>query len=177
MLDLFTPRVPHQRLHPVFSLLLQPKHEPERQVLQDWAEGFLDRDGKFVIEFQTTFESSLWELYLHACLRELNLSVNFSFNAPDFVIERPSNLTIEATIAAPPRGGKKAYNYQPEDIPSDFNEFNREAALRICNSFDSKVKKYREEYSKLPQSIDPWRILPQVDQYWRLCTVDIMMKN
>lgn len=130
-------------------MLLQEQYGPEREVLESWAEGFRDRDGKFVREFQTTFESGLWELYLYACLRELGHEVDMSFTTPDFVITKPAALSVEATIAAPAAGGKSTYGYDRSDIPSDFNDFNRQAALRICNSFDSKIKRYKEHYAKL----------------------------
>jgi len=56
-----------------------------RAVLTQWAEGFDDRDGKFVREFQTTYNSSFWELYLFAVLKHLGIEVDLSFKAPDFV--------------------------------------------------------------------------------------------
>ncbi len=123
---------------------------PERAVLQQWAEGFLDRDGKFVQEFQTSFESGMWELYLHAALKEWGLPVDMTHHAPDFVVGGPQPFTMEATIAAPARGGKPAFGYGVSDIPNDFTQFNIEASIRICNSFTAKVKRYRDHYIKLP---------------------------
>jgi len=153
-IDLFTPRIPSADFHPVFAMLLQDEFAPERAVLQEWAHDFQDRDGKFVQELQSTFESGLWELYLHASFRELGLKLDMSFSSPDFVVTGPRELIIEATVAAPPLGGKPAYNYDVSDIPTDFNKFNSDATLRICNSFDSKIKRYRNYYSQLPQSVD-----------------------
>lgn len=69
-MDLFTPIVTDERQHPNFQRLLARGLECERDVLRRWADGFPDRDGKFVVEFQTTFNSSFWELYLHATFRE-----------------------------------------------------------------------------------------------------------
>lgn len=134
-IDLFALRVQEERLHPVFSMLLQTQYAPERAVLQQWAEGFVDRDGKFVEEFQTTFESGLWELYVHACLREFRFAIDMSHAAPDFVITRPAAMSVEATIAAPAIGGRRAYDAGHPEIPADINEFNREATLRICCVF------------------------------------------
>jgi hypothetical protein len=54
----------------------------ERRVISEWSEGFQDRDGKFCIEFQTTFNSSFWELYLHACFRELGFGIEFPERCP-----------------------------------------------------------------------------------------------
>ncbi len=88
-MDLFTPVVPAERQHPIFRMLLDPSNAPERAVLESWAVDFADRDGKFITEFQTTFESSFWELYLHATLKSLGMCLDYSFHAPDFVVTAP----------------------------------------------------------------------------------------
>lgn len=149
MLDLFTPIAENERLHPVFNMMLQEKHKPERDVLSSWAQGFEDRDGKFIYEFQTTFESSMWELYLHAFLKELGAKIDFSYHAPDFVAELDRHITLEATIAAPPQGGEAPAGHSQIFAPADFAEFNRQSAIRISNSLSSKIKKYRSSYSEL----------------------------
>ena len=148
-MDLFQPLVPSEKQHPIFRMLNDPMLGPERDVLQDWATDFIDRDGKFVKELQTTFESSFWELYLHAALRSMGMQLDYSFHAPDFVISAPTPFVMEATIAAPPQGGAPAYGVRPPEIPDDFNEFNRQAILRLCNSFTAKVRRYRQHYAKL----------------------------
>jgi hypothetical protein len=38
------------------------KPQVKRDVLLEWSDGFGDRDGKFIIEFHTTFNSAFWEL-------------------------------------------------------------------------------------------------------------------
>jgi hypothetical protein len=148
-MDLFQPVVPAEKQHDIFRLLMQPAHAPERAVIQAWAAGFIDRDGKFVKEFQTSFESSFWELYLHAALMNMGMNLDYSFHAPDFVVNSPTPFVMEATIASPPRGGAPAYGPRKPDIPEDFSEFNRQAILRLCNSFTSKVRKYRQHYATL----------------------------
>lgn len=148
-MDLFDLRVDPSHLHPGFKRLLDPNLAAERAVLAGWANGFRDRDGKFVKEFQTTFESSFWELYLHAVLKELGQGVDYTYHAPDFLVTSPICFTMEATIAAPPLGGAPAIGSGIPEIPADLNEFNREATLRACNSLSSKLKRYREHYSTL----------------------------
>lgn len=153
-MDLFENVLPEERLHEMFKKLMKPEHLPERKLIQSWAEGFQDRDGKFVNEFQTTFESSMWELYVHACLKEVGATIDFSHYAPDFVVSSPEKFCVEATIAAPPVGGQPSFGYDTRNIPNDFNAFNSEAAIRIANSFSSKLKKYRSSYGKLPHVND-----------------------
>lgn len=134
----------------IFRRLMEDEYAPERAVLENWAKGFEDRDGKFVQELQLTFESSFWELYLNAALRTWGLVPDMAFTSPDFVIPQPTWLTMEATIAAPPKGGAPAFGYDVRDIPGDFSKFNADAAVRICNSFDAKARRYRNYYSALP---------------------------
>ncbi|MBS0288614.1 MAG: hypothetical protein JSS07_01085 [Proteobacteria bacterium] len=67
-IDLFTPIVSTEKMHFIFKTLLEPSNAPEKNVLHGWAKDFIDRDNKFIQEFQTTFESSMWELYLNAAL-------------------------------------------------------------------------------------------------------------
>lgn len=148
-MDLFQPVVPADKQHDIFRILLHPAHGPERSVIEGWAAGFIDRDGKFVKEFQTSFQSSFWELYLHAVLKELGTSLDYSFHAPDFVVTAPSAFVMEATIASPAEGGTPAYGLRKLEIPEDFGEFNRQAILRLCNSFTSKVRRYRQHYATL----------------------------
>lgn len=150
-MDLFHPIVAESKQHPVFRMLLEDRFSPERKLLNSWAHGLRDRDRKFVQEFQSTFESGLWELYLHAATKEWGFKLDQSSASPDFVVTQPIHLCIEATIAAPAQGSKPAFFYDlPSDIPDDFSEFNAQAAIRICNSFSSKVKRYRNYYASLP---------------------------
>lgn len=148
-MELFELKVEPSHLHLGFKRVLDPNLAAERAVLSAWARGFLDRDKKFVKEFQTTFESGLWELYLHAVLKELGQGIDLTYHAPDFLVTNPSYFTMEATIAAPPLGGASAIGTGVPKIPVDLNEFNREATLRACNAISSKLQRYRNHYSTL----------------------------
>lgn len=150
LMDLFKPIVPEERLHPAFKQLLAPENEEERRLLQAWSEGMPDRDGKFVKEFQLTFESSLWELYVHAVLKELDCKVDFTRPSPDFSVVDPCRFTIEATVTRPEADGKSPVGWSIDDIPTDFTEFNQQATLRICNSIREKLARFRSSYAHLP---------------------------
>ena len=148
-LDLFRPRVPTEKFHPSFKAALEDRYGHNRAVLERWATGFVDRDGKFVTEFQTTFDSSFWELYLHAALTELGLSCDFRYERPDFHISSPLCFNVEATVALNAKGTPSVTETSMKDVPTDFNEFNRQAIIRLSNSMHSKYKKYVESYSQL----------------------------
>lgn len=153
-LKIFDDVAPVNMQHPIYRMIKTGDYEPERKVLLNWSCGFEDRDGKFCHEFQTSFEPCLWELYLHAYLKEIGAAVDFSYDVPDFVVAAKEDLTIEATIAAPSVSGAPPHGYTMSDMPEDLNLFNSEATIRISNSFTSKVRKYRERYSKLPHCQD-----------------------
>ncbi|MBF5037952.1 glycosaminoglycan attachment site [Methylophilus sp. 13] len=148
-LPLFKTVAEAYKLHPIYKKLLGESFEPERALLLEWSEGMVDRDGKFCHEFQLSFESSMWELYLHACLKKLGAEIDFSHHAPDFVVNGKEGFNIEATISAPAKGGQGPIGFDISDMPKGFNEFNSEATIRVCNSFISKVTKFRNNYSKL----------------------------
>ena len=53
--DLFSPLTDDYQQHLIFRQLCGPRQAAERDVLRDWARGFVDRDGKFVKEFPDHF--------------------------------------------------------------------------------------------------------------------------
>ncbi|HFD2105368.1 TPA: hypothetical protein ACF2D5_003793, partial [Acinetobacter baumannii] len=151
-LDLFTPIVESEKQHKIFKLLLNEAMYAERNVLLDWANGFVDRDNKFVKEFQTTFESSFWELYLNKILKSENIDIDYKHHAPDFVCNKNNSaFCIEATIANPEQDGLPAYGFGGEylDFEIDFKEFNRKSIIRIANSIVSKAQKFKKSYKNL----------------------------
>jgi hypothetical protein len=119
-MDLFTPVVPPERQHPNFRALVQKGLECERDVLRTWADGFVDRDGKFVTEFQTTFNSSFWELYLYAAFRELGFTLDFTHPAPDFSVTRHGlTFAAEAAIASNADGFAAEWEADPGEKLSE----------------------------------------------------------
>lgn len=154
-MDLFSPQVSEDRLHQHFRRISQnlPSNVYCRKILENWVEGFPDRDGKFVKEFQTTFNSSFWEIYLHAALRELSATFDWNYHAPDFVVSiKGIEFLIEATTAnaaqdGVPEWSKSLTPPQPGEIK--FNELNRVSIIRLANAFMNKSSHYLEKYSKL----------------------------
>lgn len=152
-MDLRTPLVVQDKLHPNFRALITPGFfDEEWDTLHKWADGFVDRDGKFVREFQTTFNSSFWELYLHAAFRELGFVADYSFNRPDFVLRSAAGEAVvaEAVIAS------HADGYCPEwrrSIDQMVNANPEEtvhiATIRLASAIWSKYKKLKESYAEL----------------------------
>lgn len=147
-MKLFDPVVPEDLQHHNFKNALAIGNGFNLDVVNDWARGFADRDGKFVKEFQTTFNSSFWELYLFAILKKFELRVDFSHNRPDFYLP-DVGLNIEATVASHSVGTLPESARFEVDPPDDLNEFNHRTIIRISNSLISKHKQYMKSYSKL----------------------------
>lgn len=154
-MDLFKPQVSEDKFHPHFKTVSDDRtsNTYARKVLEAWIEGFPDRDGKFVKEFQTTFNSSFWEIYLHAALREFGAEFDWKHHAPDFVLSvGQTEFVLEATTAnaalgAIPEWAKSFVPPSREEI--DLNEINRVAIIRLANAFMNKASHYIDKYSKL----------------------------
>lgn len=147
-MKLFDPVVAEAKLHANLRSILSSANVYNMDVLQDWARGFVDRDGKFVEEFQTTFNSSFWELHLFAVLKKYGMSVDFSQARPDFCIAS-LGLNIEATIASNAHGAEPEFARLGKMPPSDLNLFNLQTIVRLANSLAAKHRKYIESYSTL----------------------------
>jgi len=154
-MDLYTQIADLQKLHKNFLNLISEHEDYARNVLSKWAEGFEDRDGKFVKEFQTTFNSSFWELYIFACLKELGFIVDFSFERPDFVAHNEHiSYCVEASTASSAAGTPDEWeaDYSPETIKNiDKKGIVDFATVRLSNTLTAKYKKFTQDYSELEQ--------------------------
>jgi hypothetical protein len=146
--NLFESVVPTIRQHPNFQNLLRVGNGFTLDVLTDWARGFVDRDGKFVTEFQTTFNSSFWELYLYAVLKKCGMPVDFTKAHPDFCVPN-KGFNIEATVASNAQDSAPEHSRLEEVPPSDLNAFNLRSIIRLSNSLTAKHRKYLDSYSVL----------------------------
>ncbi|WP_276117959.1 hypothetical protein [Pararhizobium qamdonense] len=150
-MDLFTPLVTPNRQHPNFKRLMSESDWDVREVLADWAKGFIDRDNKFVREFQTTFNSCWWELYLYAVFKSLDINVDFSFDAPDFVA-RDLPMVVEAVISSHAENATPEWKKSISDLTGGRHIEQRytETLARLYNSLDAKRRLYDRRYSGLP---------------------------
>lgn len=110
--DLFNTKLPVNKQHPAFHMLCERPHwVPARAIMSEMMRHYVDVDGNFVEQFQTTaFDSRIWELYLYAALLELGLFVKKEHEAPDFEVnDGRSKVFVEAVIVGP----------SPNDPPLD----------------------------------------------------------
>jgi flavodoxin len=161
MLDLFQtlPDVDEQKLHAKYKVLRDHLAlSGELEVLKDWISGFVDRDNKIVKEFQTSFHSAFWEIFLHAFLKEAALQVDYSKNRPDFIVTSPTRIFVEAVVSEIKKEGRKEETrdlydlletIEPIDKSAQFDEMIDEAITRHSNSIRQKSAKYLNEYLPL----------------------------
>lgn len=149
-INLFTPIAPADKLHQNFVRTLDDGSASVREILTQWAEGFEDRDNKFIREFQTTYNSSFWELYLFAVLKQLGIGVDFSFDAPDFVCANVP-LAIEAVIASHAHGDVPEWQKTIEGIvDKDIGRAYAQSIIRLANALTNKSEAFLKRYAALP---------------------------
>lgn len=163
MIDLFNPRIAETKLHLSFQAIRRdPAYAPVQSAIQSWAAGLLDRNregDKFVKEFQSTFNSAMWELYLNKALAELRFEVDFSKATPDFCVTTEAGylFNIEAVISDRTIGGSGADNLGGLD-------FKTRGALKLIGKLNDKVRLYRGVNGKKTpySSLDHVREVPFV---------------
>ena len=122
-MDLFKTKLPQDKLHKSFKQIsTDPAYAPVRDVIQSWGKGLLERSGeqkKFVNEFQTTFNSACWELYLNKLIIELGFSVDYTKASPDFCVSTLDGyrFNIEAVVSDRPKiSAVKAKSFSEEEF-------------------------------------------------------------
>ncbi len=153
--DLFDPVVPRARLDPRFQIIAEhPSQAPARAMARRVFAAFVDRDGNFVEQFQTTgFDQRTWELFLFAYLRDVGFSIEWAHARPDFVcVKEDQSVVIEATTANPTGGQAAPTTF--EGLQRRSAETNDEMLRRIQHEMPIRLgsplySKLRERYWEL----------------------------
>lgn len=153
-MDLFRSDLPESKLHPIFKVVRSAaKYEPHRMMMNEVFRTYIDNDGNFAEQFQTTgFDQRCFELCLHAYLSDADFNLDESYSTPDFICERDGlHFSIEVTTA----NATQVDGRTP--IPKDMLEASKDhesedsmdmVAIKLGSALYSKLKK---EYWKLPQ--------------------------
>jgi hypothetical protein len=110
-----------------------------------------------VQEFQLSFNSPFWEVYLYATFRDYGFAFDWSHPAPDFSLSRDGkSLVVEAVTANAAQGKPNEWDGMewlvdgPSRATFDIGALNREAMVRIANAIHGKARKFTDSYAKLP---------------------------
>lgn len=147
-MDLFQPLVNEDRLHPLFkAIALEATHKPTMKVINHWSKGLLDRKKeaiKFVKEFQTTFNSSLWEIYLNKAFLDLDFIIDYTKESPDFHLKHSSGrlVNVEAVTSNNKLNESEEYYNSmsfTESIEVDRKEFLDRSTIKLAGKIKDKL--------------------------------------
>lgn len=151
-LDLFTPLVPDDKLHPSFKMVMEHRgYAPAQEIMREIFKSFVDPDGNFVEQFQSTgFDSRIWELYLYAYLINAGFLIDRSYPQPDFIARKSERtVCIEAVTANPTQVVKIASCIGSSDDMQEeldiISKIENEIPIKLGSALFSKLqKKYWE---------------------------------
>jgi hypothetical protein len=118
-----------EKLNPLFQRVARGAgHAGARDLANAIFANFRDVDGSFVREFQTGgFSARVFELALFAYLEEMNLELDRTSPAPDFVVPGVAPVAIEVTTTNPVQGTPldpgPPYAMLPDDLGLADQEF------------------------------------------------------
>lgn len=151
--SLLDPIVPEHKQHDYFKYVrLHPQSVCARAMLNNIFAEFIDPDGNFVEQFQTTgFDNRYFELYLFAYFSRSGYKLDRSYPVPDFIVERNGQrVAIEATTSNPSTSGvlKDAKTISEMTHEELANYQQNELAIRFGGPLLSKLRK---RYWEQPQ--------------------------
>lgn len=154
-MKLFDPILPEASQHRNFKTTLSLRNAAERDIVSQWVDGMPNRDNKFVEEFQRSFNSSFWEIYLHGLFKEYGFEMDWAHQSPDFWLKtNHGEVLIEAVTANAAMGAVPEWERPgvlDEMIAAkNFWPLNREAIIRLSNAMLSKLRRYNDYYRTLP---------------------------
>jgi hypothetical protein len=154
-MNLIKPIIKENKQHPNYKKLLDGDL-PTLKEIEKWAEGFPDRDKKFVQQFQSTFNSSFWEIYLFKLFKTLNFNFKWDHPSPDFDLNfNGLDFIVEAAISNHSIHSKPEWEHEKINVNvyeyyiNNMNKINEFSIIRHANTLISKFKRYNEHYSKL----------------------------
>ena len=124
---LFIPVVTPEKLNSNFKRLMDdPSYHPGRQMLAYIYQDFIDLDGNFLEQFQTTgFDARFFELYLFAYFTKSGFEVEQVYQSPDFMVTRDGlTVAVEATTVNPSEGEHSKRNTLLSELsPEEFEHY------------------------------------------------------
>ncbi|AXX95699.1 hypothetical protein [Arcobacter ellisii] len=163
-MDLFTPRVKDEQLHPYFKKIIKDeKYKNVLTILENWSKGLDARkkeEDKFVKELQISFNSSLWELYLNKAFQDLGFKIDYSKESPDFNLIHSSGRTVnvEAVTSNNKSSNDEGYYSEKafnETINTKKNDGSKDSILKLLGKIKDKkdlfvgINNKKNPYSEL----------------------------
>ncbi len=137
---------PTENLHPQFLTLREAPHfASARKQLRELQKNFVEPDGNFVEQFQSTgFDARTFELFLFAMFMESGHTINREQRRPDFLVARDGlSVAVEAvTASVPSNTGIQPYFAMPsEQTPRERIEYiQNNVPIRLGSPLFSKLR-------------------------------------
>jgi hypothetical protein len=143
--DIFEP-LGGKTLHPSFKILKDfAGHSSARGLIAEMMHHYVDVDGNFIEQFQTTgFDSRVWELYLFAYLNEEGLLIERPDPAPDFIVRRGETkaaveaVTVNRSQSKPEPGSAAKREGSSDEVEKLLKDF---MPIKFGSPLYSKLKK------------------------------------
>ncbi|MFH1560817.1 MAG: glycosaminoglycan attachment protein [Chloroflexota bacterium] len=167
--DPFKPIVPTHRRNSLYKVVAEHEaYSPARGMIREVYDSYVDLDGNFIEQFQTTgFDSRIWELYLHAYLVDAEFSLLPSVR-PDFVVSKGGiTLGIEAVTANPTQNLQLSerdngypsvilhtppFDYKVPVLDASFVEKEKDfVPIKLGSALYSKLKKHYWELDNMTE--------------------------
>jgi len=148
---IFDTKIPKEKQNPSFVRLNNDDaYIPAKTIINNIMPYFIDIDGNFIEQFQTTgFDSRIWELYLFSYFTEDSFMIDRRYNRPDFILSKyGENIAVEAVIVGRKNNPSKYVQLEPEKYFRKLlldKEDDNEMAIKFGSPLFSKLnKKYWE---------------------------------
>ena len=145
---LFNAMQPKKLLHPSFKLIqTSPRNKSTRRIMNDAFARFVEKDGNFVEQFQTTgFNARTFEIYVSELLHAEGFNFEGTEPQPDFCVSKNGiRVGIECTTVNPTSvGGSGAHLYKPTnekdlDLEGLRIRQENEVPIRIAGALRNKM--------------------------------------
>ena len=141
------------KVHYKVECLLDVSYTSERELLASWISDFQIKDGvdKTIKQFQETFHSMFWEVYLNKVFIESKYELVKNIVSPDFVLlDGDRKIFVEAVVSNIAETEPDESNRTIDDIygENDHYEILDESITRMYNTFCNKQERFRNHYSK-----------------------------
>lgn len=141
-MDLFTPRVKDKQLHPYFkTLIAEARYSDVLKTIQDWSIGLSNRKketDKFIKEFQISFNSSFWEIYLNKVFQCLDFKIDYSKESPDFNLIHSSGRTLNVEAVTSNSGLSNNEKLHQKTADKKNTKKSKSAVLKLLGKIKDK---------------------------------------
>lgn len=143
--SLLSPLISDSKAHPLFLAVRDHVgYRAGRRLMDETFALFADQDGNFVKDFQGPgFPARTWELSLFAYLHEAGLPLAPTGGTPDYLVDGPARLAVEATTTQPAQAGPPAPATAPglPQVPDDLDVAQAQFAIQLGKALRNKLQK------------------------------------